>query len=468
MVKDAAILDVTVSENPFIPHSPTGKQAEFLCCETMEAFYGGAGGGGKSDALLMGALQYVTVPGYAALLIRRTYSELSQPKALIDRAHEWLRGTSARWNENKHTWSFPSGASLVFGYCENENDKYQYRSSEYQYIGFDELTEFSESQYTFLFSRLRRLQGVDIPLRMRSASNPGGLGHDWVKHRFIVPGSKDSPFFPATLVDNPYIDQDEYVMALSHLDPVTREQILVGDWDVVAEGTMFRRYWFNSFCDAAPDRGSRCRYWDLAASDPNKRVRGRRVNADPDWTVGALVSLQGGVWTIEDVVRDRTTPRGVEQLVLQTAQLDGLHVPIRMEQEPGSSGKSVIDHYARNILVGYDFKGYPSSGSKVERARPFASAAEAGNVRCVLAGWNKDFLDEVALFPIGAHDDQVDAVSGAMHELGILRLHPVVSQGRTYSQRMSDADDEIARLIESVDDPQERRELEAMLEEVNV
>ena len=104
--------------------------------------------------------------------------KLLQTITLMDRARDWLGGTQARWNAHDHVWTFPSGASLTFGYLETERDKYRYQSSELQYIGFDELTQFGESQYLYLFSRLRRLAGCKVPLRMRSASNPGGLGHD--------------------------------------------------------------------------------------------------------------------------------------------------------------------------------------------------------------------------------------------------------------------------------------------------
>ena len=95
----------------------------------------------------MGALQFVDVPGYAAILFRRTYADLSLPGALMDRAKEWLAGTAARWSDKEKTWHFPSGATLTFGYLEHEDDKYRYQSSEFQFLGFDELTQFSEAQF---------------------------------------------------------------------------------------------------------------------------------------------------------------------------------------------------------------------------------------------------------------------------------------------------------------------------------
>ncbi len=99
----------------YIPHTPTARQAAFLLLPDQEVFFGGAAGGGKSDALLMAALQYVDAPKYAAILFRRTYADLSLPGALMDRAHEWLDGTDAVWNEQTKTWRFPSGATLSFG-----------------------------------------------------------------------------------------------------------------------------------------------------------------------------------------------------------------------------------------------------------------------------------------------------------------------------------------------------------------
>jgi hypothetical protein len=235
-------------DNPWVSsREPTVKQTAFLITDKLEALYGGAAGGGKSEALLIASAQFVEVPGYAALLFRRTYSDLSLPGALMDRSRSWWTRTGATWNGTTHTWTFPSGATITFGYLENDADKYRYQSSEFQFIGFDELTQFSEDQYRYLFSRLRRLKGSEIPLRMRAGSNPGGVGHDWVKSRFITPWKTgampaDRCFVPARLEDNPFLDVEEYLQSLSHLDPVTRDQLRAGDWDAVATGRLKREW----------------------------------------------------------------------------------------------------------------------------------------------------------------------------------------------------------------------------------
>jgi hypothetical protein len=217
------------------------KQRIFLADERRELLYGGAAGGGKSDALLMAALQYVEQPNYNAILFRRTYADLSLPGALMPRAAEWLSQTSARWNETKKQWTFPSGATLTFGYLQHTNDKFRYQSAEFDFIGFDELTQFPEADYLYLFSRLRRRTGSKIPPRMRAASNPGGTGHRWVHERFIAPyeaGSMpdDRGFIPAKLDDNPHVDREQYELSLAQLDEVTRAQLRQGDWNARLPG----------------------------------------------------------------------------------------------------------------------------------------------------------------------------------------------------------------------------------------
>lgn len=395
----------------YIPHCPLPKQQAFLWLTCHEAFYGGAAGGGKSDALLMAALQYVDVPGYAAILFRRTYKEATLPKAIMARAHEWLSGSDARWNDQRKTWTFPSGATLTFGYLDNDRDLDQYQSAELQFCGFDELTHFEEHHYTYLFSRLRRLKGVNIPIRMRAASNPGGVGHEWVKRRFIVEGRQNGRvFIPAWLEDNTHLDREEYETALRKLDPVTRLQLREGNWDVVSEGAMFHREWFE-VVDAAPAGLKQVRYWDLAATEAKR-------GHDPDYTAGALVGVSpDGVYYILRIVRVRATPLDVEKLIRQTAEVDERRVPVWIEQEPGSSGKNTVDNYVRRVLVGFEVRGCRPTGSKAERARLWSAQAQAGNVKLVRGPWIGEFLDEVAMFPQVQHDDQVDAVSGAFEQL---------------------------------------------------
>jgi predicted phage terminase large subunit-like protein len=236
---ERALLAATVLDNPYCKQKPTAKQAEFLVRPELEALYGGAAAGGKSSALLMAGLQYVEIPDYSALILRRTYSDLALPGAIMDRSFDWLRETDAHWRDKDKTWDFPSGATLTFGYLENDKDRYRYQSSEFQFVGFDELTQFSDTQYTYLFSRLRRLKNHDVPIRMRSASNPGGIGHDWVKARFIPPSDISRIFIGAKLDDNPHIDRLAYEESLSKLDYVTREQLRNGDWGITESGGMF-------------------------------------------------------------------------------------------------------------------------------------------------------------------------------------------------------------------------------------
>lgn len=224
----------------YVPHTPHPKQAEFLALECREALYGGAAGGGKSDALLMAALQYVHVPGYSALILRRTYADLSLPDAIMARAKEWLAGTDAVWNDRDKCFRFPSGAVLQFGFLDTEKDKYRYQGGAYHFIAFDELTQFPEAWYRYLFSRLRRPHGSAVPPRVRAATNPGGIGHEWVRRRFIDPGDSERPFIPARLDDNPSLDAEEYRGALSVLDTTTRRQLEEGLWVRDAEGLVYR------------------------------------------------------------------------------------------------------------------------------------------------------------------------------------------------------------------------------------
>lgn len=399
-------------------HQPTPKQHAGLLLPHREVLYGGAAGGGKSDWLLMGALQYVNVPGYAALLLRRTFPQLTKPDSLIPRSKEWLMGTDAKWSEQYSKWTFPSGAVLEFGYLQHDNDKYNYQGAAYQYVGWDELTQFNQSSYTYLFSRTRRPKDASealsqVPIRTRAGSNPGGIGHDWVKERFLGERVKGRAFLSAKLRDNPHLDAKEYEKSLALLDPITRAQLLDGDWTARVAGSFFKREWVD-FVETAP-RGLRpCRGWDLASTK-------KRPGTDPDWTVGAKVQVRDsdGHFFVGPVKRDRYTPNELDKVLVSTAEMDGVGCKVRIEQEPGSSGKIAIAHFVK-LLVGFDVRGRPATGAKLTRFSPFASQCEGGNVTFVSGPWVADCVDELeGLQADGshAHDDYADGISLAFNEL---------------------------------------------------
>jgi predicted phage terminase large subunit-like protein len=414
---------------PFCPEEPSITQKVFLRTYGLEALFGGAAGGGKSSALLMSALQYVDIPGYSAILFRRTFADLSLPGALMDRFKSWIDNyDDVHWNANSYVATFPSGARVSFGYLNNTNDYLRYKGSEFQFIGMDEVTEIRESDYRYLFSRLRRPANgplSEVPLRMRAASNPAP---NWVRQRFIVEGIQDGRIFvPSKLTDNPGIDALSYRQALSALDPIERRRLEEGDWWATTLGSLFERTSAIIIdSNEVPEITSSARvvrFWDLAATEPSN------TNPNPDWTVGTLMLFDQGIAYVLDVKKARVKGEKVEQLIAQTAYEDGKAVPIRMEQEPGSSGKMMVDQYARYVLPGFDFQGIRSTGDKLTRARPFAAAFANGNVRVIRAPWLTEWLDEFSSFPEACdHDDQVDSAVSAftfLAGLGLPQRRPI-------------------------------------------
>lgn len=366
--------------------------------------------------MLMGALQFVHVPGYASLLLRRSFADLNLPEALIPLSHRWLQGTRATWDGQKHLWSFPSGAVLQFGYLETENDKYRYQSSAFQNIGFDELSQFKVSQYEYLSSRLRKPTGMNVPLRMRAGSNPGGVGHEWVKQRFIdATRAIGRMFIPAKLEDNPGIDRASYEESLNKLDPVTRAQLRYGDWSIRPEGNLFKREWFAGKLVSESDPIIRTvRYWDLAATP-----LGENGNTDPDWTVGLLLGLTAHKqYYILDVERFRGSALEVKRRMRETAIRDGTKTEVCVEQEGGASGKIVAGDIVREVLFGFSAYAVKPRTGKVERSKPAQAASERGDVFIVAGHWVDAFLEELCAFGTEtAHDDQCDAFSGAFERL---------------------------------------------------
>lgn len=229
----------------FETYRPFPRQAEFHRSLAKYRLFGGQAGPGKSTALLWEAImQALETDGADCLLLRRTYPELETSIILPFRRDVPWRATGASFNEAKHTVYWPNGSTLRFGYCENEKDVYQYQGGEFKFIGIDELTMFTLVQWQFLTSRNRCPVPGARPC-MAGATNPGNVGHGWVKALWIdrkAPGGMERPeqydprdyaFIRARLEDNPVYAQDrEYIAVLEALPTHMRKMFREGDWDV--------------------------------------------------------------------------------------------------------------------------------------------------------------------------------------------------------------------------------------------
>lgn len=253
MTNDAAI---------WKPHA--GGQTRFLSSSAFEALFGGSAGPGKSDCLLMEPLRQIDNSRFNGGLFRRTFTRLEGADGLIARSERWYPAYGGRYNGSKHFWRFPSGARIYFGHIEHPGDEQQYQGWQFSYLGFDELTEFHEKPYLYLITRCRADASSKLRCYVRAATNPGGVGHEWVKKRFITtdivnriryfarinevdtrvdkshPDALSRAFYPATMADNPSGDPNYRNRILMNSDPVERARLLDGDWD--AEDSTGRVY----------------------------------------------------------------------------------------------------------------------------------------------------------------------------------------------------------------------------------
>lgn len=378
--------------------------------DDREALYGGAAGGGKTATLIMGGLQYIDVPEYSGILLRRTYPQLLGAKGIIVTLKTWcapfLKSGQMAWDAGNKMLRSKEGGALKVSSLQHDASVDDLQGQEYQYEGADELTQFSEYQIDELTSRLRRPAFSKIPFRFRGASNPHRQGRGWVKDRYV--NGDVGAFVAARMEDNPYLDQ-EYHAQLSRLDPVRRAQLRDGDWDAAAMTGMYRPEWF-SIIKAPPDAVKAVRFWDLAAT-------AEKEGTDPDFTSGTWggMTAQGTFGFAPSQFRG--TPAEVEARIRQQAEIDGKKVPIWIEIEPGASGKSIVSHYQRHILAGWEVHGAPKRKETELLIGPLAAAAQAGHVSLIEGPHTKQFLEDWEMFPDGDHDDMIVSMIGAHEKL---------------------------------------------------
>lgn len=436
-----------------------GPQEAFLSSPADIAIYGGAAGGGKTYALLMEPLRHITRPGFGATIFRRRLTQITLEGGLWETSEELYPHVGGRSIQNPHRWTFPSGAKIEFHHLQLESDRLNWQGSQLAFIGFDELTHFTERQFWYLFGRNRSTCGVRPYIRATTNPEPD----TWVKKlirwwldedgRFADPDKAgrlrwflrvndelewfDSSeaarfyadglgmpelepisvtFIPSYVYDNKILLREDpsYLAKLQGLPRIERERLLGGDWKIRATaGTIFNRDMF-PIVEAAPvpDRVARC--WDRAASEPSAAY------PDPDYTAGVKMQRNGELFTITDARRFRVGPGAVQARIHSAATWDGRECSIVLYQDPAAAGKFEVHQYYK-LLAGYSITTIVETQRKYLKWQPFAAQAEHGNVRLVRGPWNDPLINELENLSEDpkeyAHDDWGDAASGAFEFL---------------------------------------------------
>jgi predicted phage terminase large subunit-like protein len=418
-----------------------GPQTQFLSTSADIAGYGGSAGGGKSYALLLDALRGTRFSGYDGAIFRRTSEQIRMSGGLWDESTLLYSQVGGASNEQQLRWKFPGGSTVRFEHLQHEKDKLIYQGAQFAFLGFDELTHFSESQFFYMISRLRSTCGIRPYCRATFNPDPDS----WVKEFFAawvdpdhkdpaesgeirsfvrdmddniiwVPnGTEDSTtvtFIRSRLTDNQILMQKDpsYIKKLMAMPLVDRRRLLDGEWADAADGDFWKKEWFQ-YVDVPMHCERWVRFWDFAATE-------QKGNNDPDYTASALVGItKDKQFCIADVQEFRGTPLQVQKKVEETARRDSPSVEVVWEEEGGSGGKFVSDQLRRVVLCGFSARGLRSDTSKSERAKAPSAATEAGNVFIVRGDWNKKFTNQLCKFPNAAHDDMVDTFTGAYRVL---------------------------------------------------
>lgn len=425
-----------------------GPQEIFNRTSADVAFFGGSAGSGKSFSLLYEPLRHLENPLMSGVIFRRTSPQITNPGALWDEATKLYSKIGAQFKSSVTTVLFPLGMKIKFSHLEHEKNVYDWQGAQIPYIGFDEVTHFTESQFFYMMSRNRSDSGVAGYIR--ATCNPDA--DSWVRQfldwwidpvtgypiddrsgvlrwfirlndQMIWADSKEElqakysgclpksvTYVSALLSDNKILMEKDpgYLANLMSLPYVERMRLLDGNWNIrPAAGNVFKKSWFQVI-DAATTTGKTVRYWDRAATE-------NMYGKNPDYTVGVKLRRdKDGLITILDVVRGQWSSLKVEEMIKNTASQDGQDCTIGIEVDPGQAGKAEANQYSR-LLSGYNVKLCPVRADKISRAGPVSAQCEAGNVKILKGIWNKEFLDELEAFPEGVKDDQVDALSGAFN-----------------------------------------------------
>lgn len=458
-------LSSSLKTKEVFPKTQPGPQTAFYETKADIAIYGGAAGGGKSAACLIDAIRYVgKIPNYNCVFFRRTFPEIFNPGALFDESQRWYPLLGGEANLVKARWVFPKNEKIQFAHLQHEKTLTQWHGSQISRLYFDELCTFTEKQFWYLLSRCRTT--LPIKPQVRATCNPDSeswvadllswwLGEDglpikdrsgilrWfvrVNNELIWSLDKDElrlkypsippkslTFIPASIYDNKILlDNDpDYIANLYALHEIDKQRLLLGNWKIKPEaGVVFNRDWFEVVDDIDRDEITRTvRFWDLAATKTKLSY----------YTAGVKMAiLKDKSLIVLDAIWEQTTPAEAINLIRKTAERDGKTVTVGWEQEPGSAGIMAMEQI-KTSLKGFRCKPVRPQGDKIQRALPYATAAQNGRVLLLRGTWNDQYINALHNFDGSGKpliNDLTDSSSGAFELLNRIKATWVGVSGK--------------------------------------